>query len=482
MSVTHFFNNQQGNSLFDKIKGIAQDMPNFDRFLAVVGFFRSSGYFKLRKELKVSDEKDVKEIKVLIGINIDDIFRKHNQALEFLGDAEKAKTIYQQDFIDDILNARYSKEVEDGIMQMLDDMKNGILEMRIHKSKNLHAKFYLCLPENHTPHSGGNVIMGSSNISESGLGITQPPRYELNVSMSEFDDVNYCHEEFKKLWEEGVALTIDDIDKAKQNTYLGYQPTPYEIYMKMLIESLGELAEDTLNMKMPDGVMELKYQTDAVIQGYQMLLQHNGFILADVVGLGKTMIATMIAKRYIEANGKYTKILVVSPPAIKDNWLETFAQFEISDYMSHVTNGSLDKILDRNSNYLPKEEFDLIIVDEAHGFRNDQATRYDELQKICKSKCKNRGLLNSSDKRIMLLSATPLNNRPEDLMNLLMLFQDSNGCTIEGIPNLKNYFSPIIHEYKVLIREMKEGIRPLREIRKDVDDLYTRCVLRFSTR
>lgn len=474
MSVTHFFNNQNGNSLFEKLQGIAHDMPNFDRFLAVVGFFRSSGYFKLRKELKVSEEKDVKEIKILIGINIDDIFRKHNQALEFLGDADKAKTIYQQDFIDDILNAKYSKEVEEGIVQMLDDMKNGILEMRIHKSKNLHAKFYLCLPENHTPHSGGNVIMGSSNISESGLGLTQPPRYELNVSMSEYDDVNFCHEEFKKLWEEGIALTVDDIDKAKQKTYLGYQPTPYEIYMKMLIESLGELAEDSLDMQMPDGVMELKYQTDAVIQGYQMLLQHNGFVLADVVGLGKTMIATMIAKRYIEANGKYTKILVVSPPAIKDNWLETFEQFGIAEYMYHVTNGSLDKILDRNSNYLPKEEFDLVIVDEAHGFRNDQASRYDELQKICKSKCKNRGLLNSPDKRIMLLSATPLNNRPEDLLNLLLLFQDSNGCTIEGIPNLKNYFAPIIHEYKVLIREMKDNTRPLREIRKDVDDLYTR--------
>lgn len=474
MALTHFFNNQNGNSLFEKIQGIANDMPNFDRFLAVVGFFRSSGYFKLRKELKGNDNKDVKEIKILIGINIDDIFRKHNQALEFLGDAEKAKTIYQQDFIDDILNAKYTKEVEEGLVQLLEDMKNGILEMRIHKSKNLHAKFYLCLPENHTPHSGGNVIMGSSNISDSGLGLTQPPRYELNVSMTEYDDVNYCHEEFKKLWNEGIALTIDDIDKAKKMTYLGYQPTPYEIYMKMLIESLGELAEDELDMDMPEGVMELKYQTDAVIQGYQMLLQHNGFILADVVGLGKTMIATMIAKRYIEANGKYTKVLVVSPPAIKDNWLETFEQFGISEYMYHVTNGSLDKILDRNSNYLPKEEFDLVIVDEAHGFRNDQASRYDELQKICKSKCKNRGLLNSSDKRIMLLSATPLNNRPEDLMNLLMLFQDSNGCTIEGIPNLKNYFAPIIHEYKVLIREMKEGTRPLHEIRKDVDELYTR--------
>lgn len=49
MALTHFFNNQNGNSLFEKIQGIANDMPNFDRFLAVVGFFRSSGYFKLRK-------------------------------------------------------------------------------------------------------------------------------------------------------------------------------------------------------------------------------------------------------------------------------------------------------------------------------------------------------------------------------------------------------------------------------------------------
>ena len=65
---TKFFNNGLGNTLFDKLKGIASEMATFDRFLAVVGFFRSSGYFKLRKELG-----DISEIKILIGINIDDI-------------------------------------------------------------------------------------------------------------------------------------------------------------------------------------------------------------------------------------------------------------------------------------------------------------------------------------------------------------------------------------------------------------------------
>ena len=81
-----FFNNNTGNTLFDKLKGIASGMANFDRFLAVVGFFRSSGYFKLRKELK-----DVKEIKILVGINIDDIFRRHNytQQPRRLGDLSK---------------------------------------------------------------------------------------------------------------------------------------------------------------------------------------------------------------------------------------------------------------------------------------------------------------------------------------------------------------------------------------------------------
>ena len=96
------------------------------------------------------------------------------------------------------------------------------------------------------------------------------------------------------------------MEKSTKQTYLGYQPTPYEIYIKVLIETFGDQIEDDFSIQLPDGVKELKYQKDAVIQGYQMLMQHNGLFLSDVVGLGKTMIATMIAKRFIEANGKDT--------------------------------------------------------------------------------------------------------------------------------------------------------------------------------
>ena len=114
---TKFFNNGLGNTLFDKLKGIASEMATFDRFLAVVGFFRSSGYFKLRKELG-----DISEIKILVGINIDDIFRKHNKALLMLADEEKAKEIYHNGFKEDIVNAQYSPEVEEGILQMCEDL------------------------------------------------------------------------------------------------------------------------------------------------------------------------------------------------------------------------------------------------------------------------------------------------------------------------------------------------------------------------
>ena len=77
------------------------------------------------------------------------------------------------------------------------------------------------------------------------------------------------------------------------------------------------------------------------------------------------------------------------------------------------------------------------------------------------------GLLKSSQKKVMLLSATPLNNRPDDLQNQLLLFQNSQSCTIDGVPNLKGFFAPLIYEYKKLMRE-----RDRRDVTAEVDKIY----------
>lgn len=463
---TKFFNNTD-SPLIDKFKGIADNMANFHTFQAVVGYFRSSGYFKLRPILK-----DVKKIQILVGINIDDIFRKHDKSLLMLAGEDEARTQFTDDFIKDVIEAKYSAEVEEGILQLCNDLVNGVVEMRIDKSKNLHAKFYLCLPEEHNENTDGWVLMGSSNISESGLGLTQPPRYELNVAMKDYSEVAYCKEEFRKLWDESIPITPEDIVRIRKKTYLDHMPTPYEIFIKVLIDAFGSQVEDNFSMKLPDGYMDLKYQKDAVIQGYQMLKEYDGFFLADVVGTGKTIVGTMIAKRFIEENGKNTRVLVVHPPALEDNWVDTFNDFDIKDYAQFVSNGSLNKVLEGRKNYKDPAKFDLIIVDEAHGFRSDSAARYDELQRICKTPRTNDGLIDGTRKKVILLSATPLNNRPEDFLNLILLFQDARNPSIDGIGNLNLKFSPWINRYKEAMKDRFKKNITVKELTDKVEKIY----------
>lgn len=466
---TKFFNNTPDHSLFDKFRGIAHNMLDFHTFQAVVGYFRSSGYFKLRAEFG-----QVKKIQILVGINIDNIFRKQTRLFFGKIDEEEVRKAYSQNFVEEVKNAGYDEETERGILQFCQDVMDGKLEMRIHRSKNLHAKFYLLLPEDHNPNSDGWVIMGSSNLSDSGLGTSESDRYELNVAMKDFDDVAYCKREFEQLWQDAVPLELRDIEEMKAKTHLGALPTPYELYMKVLIDSFGSQVEDDFTMEMPDGVKDIRYQHDAVIQGYQMLMQHNGFFLADVVGLGKTIVATMIAKRFIEANGRYTNVLVVFPPALEKNWRKEFKRFGITRYAQFVSNGSLNKIIAGEGNFREKGEYDLVIVDEAHNFRGNTAARYDDLQLICKTPRVNEGMVKGRQKKVMLLSATPLNNRPTDLLNLLLLFQNARYSTIEGIQNLPVAFSPWIEDYDKLMRERKadnEGKKNA-EFARRTDELY----------
>ena len=449
---TKFFNNIE-STLMDKFHGIASAMANFDIFHAVVGYFRSSGYFKLRQELS-----STQEIKILVGINIDNLFRKAQAAGKmFFGDNEVSLEQYCDDFLRDICQSDYSSEVDDGIRQFCEDIASGRLQMRIHPTRDLHAKFYLCLPQKHSEHSDGWVIMGSSNISAQGLGISEPPRYELNVAMKDYDDVAYCEEQFQELWKDAIPITMKDVERMMGQTHLApneQQPTPYELYMRMLIDHFGAQVEDDFVPVLPDGYDDLTYQRDAVIQGYDIMIRHGGCFIADVVGLGKTVIAAMIAQRFIAQNGDNSRVLVIFPPAVRGNWEDTFRDFGIKNkYSRFVSNGSLDKVIDGDG-YDEPPYYDLIIVDEAHNFRHDTTGSYDLLQRITKSPRANKGSI-SGGKKVLLLSATPLNNTPEDIKNQLLLFQDTARCTIDGVSNIADTFAPWIKEYNMLMSQRR---------------------------
>lgn len=445
---TKFFNNIEA-TLLDKFHGIATSMANFDIFHAVVGYFRSSGYFKLRQELE-----NVKEIRILVGINIDNLFRQSQAAGKlFFGDREATLEQYAEAFLRDVKESEYHSEIDRGIRQFCNDIESGRMALRIHPTRDLHAKFYLCLPEQHNEHSDGWVIMGSSNLTDQGLGASQPPRYELNVAMKDYDDVRYCEEEFQRLWAEALPVTFDDMAHLVRRTHLAPEealPTPYELYMRMLIDHFGSQVEDDFVPRLPEGYDNFTYQRDAVVQGYDMMMTHGGCFLSDVVGLGKTVVAAMIAQRFIAANGDSTRILVIFPPSVRSNWEETFRDFGIKNkYSRFVSNGSLDKVI-AGDGYDEKEYYDLVIVDEAHNFRHDSTGNYDLLQRITKSARVNGGNVKGG-KRVLLLSATPLNNTPEDIKNQLLLFQDTARCTLDGISNIADTFAPWIKEFKTLM-------------------------------
>jgi SNF2 family DNA or RNA helicase len=460
---TKFFTNNSDRNLFDKFKGITEGMQSLYAFHAVIGYFRSSGYFALQPYLK-----HLKEVKILVGINVDALFAEaQRKGMLYFGDTEKTKDEFLKWFIQDIKEAKYSKEVEDGILEFINDLIDGRIEIRASDAQIIHAKFYLFLPEEHTEHSDGWIIMGSSNLTEAGLGIKKTPNYELNIALKDYDDVAFGEVEFQKLWQKAVPILPADIQTFKQKTHIGQTFTPYEIYIKFLIEYFGKNIEydpDTVG-DLPPTFKKLTYQVDAVNQGFQMLIDHNGFFLADVVGLGKTVVAAMVAKRFLIANGsQHTKILVVYPPALEKNWKTTFRLFNIDKYCKFITNGRLEKIVEGNdANYWAKEDYDLVLVDEAHRYRNHTSTMFRNLQLICKAERNGSGMIAGKKKRIMLISATPLNNRPEDLYYQLLLFQDARRSTLPET-NLQAFFGPKIHKYREIMQQTDPDVEAVRKL------------------
>lgn len=481
-----FFTNREGNTLMKEFEGLLEHNPSIRNLDSVVGFLRASGYFTLRPFLN-----SINKVRMLIGIDVDKyIVEANNRGVLFYGAEEEVKQDYLAQLRNDIESSSYSNKVEEGIWQMVEDLVSGKLELRAHPSKKIHAKIYLLYPDNFNEYTFGAAITGSSNLSGNGLGISQEKQYEFNVRLTDYEDVQFAKDEFEILWQEAenCPITAEDIKTGPiKNTYLDGDVTPYELYIKMLMEYFSDRvlatdAQDTFDM--PEGYTKYEYQSDAVVEGYKKLLKYNGFFLADVVGLGKTVIATMIAKQFCIDNGyENTKILVVYPPAVEQNWKQTFKDFGIDRYTKFISNGSLSKVLDEsNYDYWNADEYDLVLVDEAHKFRTHTNTAFTQLQEICKMPRVEPGNIPGYKKKVMLISATPMNNTPADLYNEILLFQDPRCCTIDGVPNLTSFFSPLIVEFKKLKRDPDYDLQKFKELAEKVRDRIIKPITVRRTR
>jgi len=178
----------------------------------------------------------------------------------------------------------------------------------------------------------------------------------------------------------------------------------------MLYEYLKEdiNLDEEIELDLPEGFMELEYQKQAVVSAKKILDAYNGVFLADVVGLGKTFISAMLAQQL--PGGK----LVICPPVLKDYWEETFFDFGIKKTRVESL-GKLDQIIKDGT-----ERYDYIFIDEAHRFRNEYTQGFEMIHQVCHGK------------KVILVSATPLNNTFDDIFKPIEALSDPQEINNSG--------------------------------------------------
>jgi superfamily II DNA or RNA helicase/HKD family nuclease len=463
-----FFTNEEGHSLLSRFKSTLKDTQLFD---VLVGYFRASGFYQLYDALE-----PIEKIRILVGLSIDrdsyDMMQHHQQngMIDFESH-QRTKKKFQENLLEEIENSdEKDNRLEIGIRKFIEFLMadcqdpetdknlngNGMkLEIRAYPSKNIHAKVYIgkFKPEDR---DYGFVITGSSNFSESGFIANR----EFNVELRSKRDVLFAEDQFNALWKESVDISDDFIDTIQNKTWMNDQILPYELYLKLVYEYLEEdiNLNDQFEPFLPNGFMDLKYQRQAATQAKKILDTYNGVFLADVVGLGKTFIAALLLQQL------QGRTLVVCPPVLTDYWKDSLFDFGIRSFEVESL-GKLEHIIKKGL-----DRYDYIVVDEAHRFRNENTHSYANLLDICRGK------------KVILVTATPLNNTVDDIFAQLKLFQAPKNSTIPGIANLEKYFARFRTKLSKLEKSDPDYKKLIKEVSNDIRNSILRYVMVRRTR
>ena len=214
-------------------------------------------------------------------------------------------------------------------------------------------------------------------------------------------------------------------------------PTPYLMYVRLLSEIFGaEYKLDVIGASQATRgqYLDLSYQLDAVKMAIARLKNYDGAIIADVVGLGKSIIASTVA-----VNCPDLKTIIISPPHLIPMWEDYVEEFRIPGARV-FSSGKIDDAYERYKNTADPL---LFILDEAHRYRNEDTQDYQLLHQLTRSHIKNK---------VLVLSATPFNNSPDDIFALIKLFQTPGAATLRTVENLSLKFTELARQYKELRR------------------------------
>jgi len=324
----------------------------------------------------------------------------------------------------------YNLQYKQRIDRLIEYLRQDHIQVRLYGSEGsgaqfLHAKAYIF---------DDYSIIGSSNFTPSGL----DGNTELNVLIKQGAIARDLRSNwFEKFWnDKSVDLNyknklIDTLDRSK----FGSKPyTPYQVFVKALYELFKE--DPGLEGSDRTSLELASFQQEGFERAVRLLERHRACIVADAVGLGKTYIGLRLLDHYLLKDrrpGYVPRAVVVCPAQLRELvWLKKLDEYGIkADVVSQ------EEISRQNFDVKRFSKYDLVLVDESHNFRNSATNRYRNLQKLIGSGKRN--------KRMVLLTATPINNNLYDLYHQILLLTRNNETYYRewGISNLKSYFQSL---------------------------------------
>lgn len=443
-----FITNENNQNLKKRFEVLIKDTKLFD---CLVGYFYASGFHAIYKSLEKTEK-----IRILIGIstnpetyNMIEESRNEQQASFQFSSAETKERLGSL-VENEMSDSEDDETVEEGVVKFIEWIQNGKLQIKAYPSEKIHAKLYI-MTFNENDRDSGRVITGSSNFTKAGL----QDNLEFNVELKNRSDYDYALKKFNELWASSVDVSKKYVETIHNKTWLSDTITPHELYLKFLYEyfkdDLSQHGELLLKYT-PTKFKKLEYQEQAVLNAKKILEEYGGVFISDVVGLGKTYISAMLAD---QLDGR---TVVIAPPVLLDeanpgSWRNVFSDFGVAADFKSI--GKLDALLKSGV-----EKYENVIVDEAHRFRTEDNVTYEKLAEICRGK------------RVILVTATPYNNSPKDILSQIKLFQSARRSTIPNLPDLERFFGRLEgkikdldrqKDYKKYIETVKENAQEIRE-------------------
>lgn len=388
------------------IQGLNDTLDVSRRSDFCVGYFNLRGWKQVADRINSLKGGDENSCRLLIGMQkppmeiIRDYFSKTGQGIIDNKTASAIKKKLAQEFRDQLTIGIPTEEDEIGLRKLSQQIKDKKVAVKLFLRYQLHAKLYLLFRDDKISPVIG--YLGSSNLTLAGL----LKQGELNVDVLEQDAAVKLAKWFNDRWNDQWCIDISkELIEIIDNSWAADKlHLPYHIYLKIAYHLSREARAGLSEFKIPKLLQEklLNFQQKAVAIAAHYLNKRDGVLIGDVVGLGKTLTATALAKIFEE--DFFLETLILCPKNLQNMWEDYAHNYQLRAKVLPIT---------QVQSALPKlRRYRLIIIDESHNLRNRDGKRYRAIQEY----------VQLNDSKVILLTATPYNKTYLDLSNQLRLF------------------------------------------------------------